>query len=473
MSILDKKLNIHLFSHNDNYYIFDINKYITLKVNKDFYNLLNSLNQNYNIDEDYYKQKLNVLNTLAEKDILFGDDLIFMHSVGKYDSAYLSFAPIYQCNFNCTYCFGNAGNVYPDIPNYFSHNEIVKMLDFFFYKAFPHAKHYRIDFVSSGEPLLNFDAIKATINYIEDFQKLKNKSVFLWLCTNGSLVTEEICQYLDQHNISMGISLDGTQDKHNKHRIDIYGKPTYAKVINAIEQIQNNVNLSERFRSLWGLSVITSENIDISEILKHHHDIGLKSVQLKFVRSKDNLEKFYNDLKLKYTEFSEMLLNHFIEGNIDYLMMILNDNDYFGKLIKRILLKKAYNYRCRAGRNKITICPNGDIYPCDSFVGIKNKCIGNIYSENRISNNEFHVSNIENRESCKSCSVRYLCGGDCYYNTYIKTGSIKETDRLFCNIIKHLCNLAIWLCCEMEIANKSLYLKIAQQMNMMEQFSQI
>lgn len=60
---------------------------------------------------------------------------------------------------------------------------------------------------------------------------------------------------------------------------------------------------------------------------------------------------------------------HSLDEGIEYLLLILNDNDYFGKIIKRIILKEAYAFRCKAGRSKITVCPNGDIYPCDSFVG--------------------------------------------------------------------------------------------------------
>ncbi|MFQ9150415.1 MAG: SPASM domain-containing protein [Blautia sp.] len=58
--------------------------------------------------------------------------------------------------------------------------------------------------------------------------------------------------------------------------------------------------------------------------------------------------------------------------------MIINENDQFGKILKRLILNQLHIRRCYAGCNKITICPDGSIYPCDSFVGKENYKIGDI-----------------------------------------------------------------------------------------------
>lgn len=468
----ESKLNIHTFKMNDEYFVFDYHQFVTFKTTQSFYEFLTyGVYETY--DENKYVKERMLLKKLIEKNLLCSKNKFNDSMKNGVSTAYLSFAPIYQCNFNCSYCFGEAGHAYLEKPESFNSDLVLKTLDFFFNKAFPQAQHYRIDFVSGGEPLLNFDAIKCAIQYSEKIQKEQKKSVYIWLCTNGSLLTDEICKYLDDNRISIGISIDGPPANHNANRVDSLGKPTYDRVYERIKKIKTNPELSEKFKNIWALSVINPQNSNITNIIKHHNSLGLNNAQLKIIRSSKMPVSFYEELKKNYYEFSCFLLNNFSNGNYIYLNMILNDNDYFGKIIKRILLKNAYIYRCRAGRNKITICPNGDIFPCDSFVGMEEHKLGNIYSSYELQKSIFYNADVSSRKKCNSCSVKYLCGGDCYYNSYINTGSILEPDEKFCDIMKYLCNLSIWLCCEMEIINRSELDNLIKFLEINEHFSNI
>ena len=159
----------------------------------------------------------------------------------------------------------------------------------------------------------------------------------------------------------------------------------------------------------------------------------------------------------KYAKFAKWLLKTLDEG-IEYLLLILNDNDYFGKIIKRIILKEAYMYRCKAGRSKITICPNGDVYPCDSFVGNENYLLGNINTSFNPRSVCFH--DVNHRNPCSDCSIKYLCGGDCYYNSMLHTGNHNAPDKKMCEIFIGLCNIAIWLTFHIEKDYPDSYKKI-------------
>lgn len=119
------------------------------------------------------------------------------------ETAYLSFAPVYGCNFRCKYCFGEFGNKYQGTVRSFEQYSLYEMLDFFFEKAFPNARQYRLDFVSGGEPLLGFQIIRDAVLYIEKYQQISHKKVSVWLCTNGSLLTDEIVSFFCEHNISI------------------------------------------------------------------------------------------------------------------------------------------------------------------------------------------------------------------------------------------------------------------------------
>ena len=45
---------------------------------------------------------------------------------------------------------------------------------------------------------------------------------------------------------------------------------------------------------------------------------------------------------------------------------------------------------------------------------------------------------VTERESCKECWARYLCGGTCHYGSYKNQGDYMGTDLIECKLKKHL-----------------------------------
>lgn len=143
------------------------------------------------------------------------------------------------------------------------------------------------------------------------------------------------------------------------------------------------------------------------------------------------------------------MLESFIQKKWQYIYMILNDNDQFGKILKRILLNQIVIKRCGVGKNKMTICPDGSIYPCDSFVGIDEFNLGKINSLNKV----YHsIENCEvyKRNICNKCEVNLLCGGDCFYHSFINCNSIYPPEISFCKIQKYIIKTSIVLRYKME-----------------------
>ena len=120
--------------------------------------------------------------------------------------------------------------------------------------------------------------------------------------------------------------------------------------------------------------------------------------------------------------------------------------------LKRIFLHEVAFRRCLAGISNVTVCPDGEVYPCDSFVGYNEYCIGNYKSLEKI-HTAFDNLNVDAREKCKSCSIRYICGGDCYYNSHVNNGETSEPDKTFCEIQMCIVNCSIELKQKMEEFN--------------------
>lgn len=457
-------LNSVLIEDKQQYYLYDYYNGCILTIEEKVYNDIKRY------IEDPTATASEVVRKLDEYGMISGNrEKIMVDNLSK-DIAYLSFAPVYQCNFRCKYCFAEYGYQYRGEKKAFTREGALEILNKFFFELFPKARRYRIDFVSGGEPLLGYQIIKDVILYTEKMCKQNGKKVSIWLCTNGSLLTEEICEFLDEHNVAIGVSLDGDESSNDKNRIMIDGKGTYKIVAKKIREIQENNNLSANFKKIWGLCTASNDNCDFVSIIEHFKKLKIEHAQIRLIRGKEKYD--IDSIMRKYTELKEYLLRSFKEKKYQNLYMILNDNDQFGKVLKRIILNKILVRRCNAGINKVTICPDGEIYPCDSFVGIKEFQIGHI-KNNDLKNEKFRQALINNRKACENCKFNLLCGSDCYYNAYVNTGNMLEFDKEFCIIQKHLIKLAIVLRYEIETYDENEYERFVKRLEMRDIYGEM
>lgn len=460
------KDNVCQLEYKNQYYVIDLNRCMYLEVNKKLYDCITIIKSCKSIDTQamntYYFKELDFLIKAYEKNFLFVKSCI---TEKEAEYATLSFIPEHRCNFNCRYCFAKGGESYSDSKKNFEKLDIEKTLNCFF-NIFSDISRYRIDFVSGGEPLLYFDAIKYTIEYAERFQINSGKRVQIWLCTNGSLLTKEIVHYLNKHNVSIGISIDGDELSHNANRIYHNGKGTYNDVIRGLQTVLSDEQVSTKMRHVWGLCVINEENCNLIEIVQHYKRVGILVAQMKVewksFDCNEEMQQFYDVMKDSYERFAHFLFEEYKNSRMEYFFMIINDNDQFGKILKRFMTGVYISRRCEAGRYKITVCPNGDIYPCYGFIGYDAMKLGNI-NQNKIDKELFRHVGVNDSEKCRECGVKYFCGGDCYYNTYLSSKSLGLPNELFCEFQRWLCEIGIWLICEMRKYNNEQYQKLEKE----------
>lgn len=349
--------------------------------------------------------------------------------------AQFSFAPIYRCNLHCKYCFADCGENFKGDKRKMAPEMIDKILNFVYFDYYNACGEYRIDFVSGGEPLLNFEIIQYAIEKSKNILYGTGKKLCVFLATNGTIYDSEILKYIDRNNINMGISIDGEKSVHDKNRCYESGAGSYDKVKRLIYQIRNSKQLSSHTKDIWGVTVITGESQHISEIIKHHRSIGINHMQMELVRASKDIEYLINDTNVnrliqEYKMLTDFFLAEINQGSFENLKLILNDNDYYGKIACRIIDGGRVYYRCSAGIGKINFDARGNIYPCEFFVGNPDYCIGNV--EEGIDKNkqrQFYDENVNVRKECKKCWARYLCGGDCYYNSLLVNGDIFTPDK--------------------------------------------
>lgn len=429
--------NTAIFNINGVDYAFDKNTYEIMKLTKNQKEIFKYLIQNKTLPTDFKLTKDLLYIVLKIKEgIFFTKEDVNYGKVKQSDAYIISFPVVHKCNLKCKYCFAQGGEVY-----YGEKKEMeVEVLQAAFRYLEKHfnLKKIRLEFVSGGEPFLDKDRFKELIDCFKNEIQLREISEEIFVETNGTLIEKEILEYIRNNNISLGISLDGEKEVHDYQRPYSHGKGTYDDILKNIKKNYKNGG------NLWILSVITSKTKCLSEILEHHRNFGASSIEMRVVRgndkwglslAKDNFEHF---CKL-YNDFSLYLKNH-----IKFIKYIFNSYDTFGKILVRLITGNKIIYRCQAARNKLSITAEGDLYPCDSFVGIKEMRIGNVYNGDL--NNDivkcFEESSVIINSRCSKCLYKYLCGGECYYDKYIMNGKV-EHNTLFCEFQQHLIKLAI------------------------------
>lgn len=407
-------------------------------------------------DEQKVMSAYNDISEYINVGIFFSDEE-YQYPYSKESSiGCFSFPPEHRCNMACKYCFADHGKNYSGDITSFSRDTIEQSFNFIINKLYPDFKGYRIDFVSGGEPLLNFDVIKQTCLVRDKYQDMVGKPIDIFLATNATLLTEQHLEFLDKNNINIGISLDGTRRSNDAARLNADGESTYDRVLQSITMIKNSKTISRSLKNIWGLCVLHNRNYNLLENLRHYNSIGLKTVQMKVARlpkdhplsiTKENLDQ----LKEGYSELNKAILAELRNNEKTLISMILNDNDYYGKILRRLLARTPVIYRCGAGKNKVSICANGDVYPCDSFVGKEEFKLGNIFCEpDRSKFERFYRFSIYENPSCKKCWIRHLCGGDCYHNSYLANNTVEQPDEIICELNNHLAVLAMEVLIEVE-----------------------
>ena len=442
--------NIHKFKCKEDYFILDTNSGAIHLVDKVIYDI---------VDESGIESRSNVINKYGEK---YGKDVLNegydeieelikkgqLYSEDVYEKISKKFEdePNYMkavclnvahdCNLRCKYCFAD-GEGYDQEKKLMSFEVAKKSIDFLIANSGPR-KNIEVDFFG-GEPLLDMDVVKKTVDYARSIEKQNNKNFRFTITTNATLLTEETMDYLEENMVNIVLSIDGRKKVQDNIRIGINGQGTYDDILPKIKSMVARRHKSKKQYFIRG--TYTSQNLDFSEDIKHFIDNGFKEISIEpVVLQPDNplsiKEEYLEQIYKEYDKIFDELLKHddviFYHFNID-----INGGACIYKRISG----------CGAGFEYIAVTPDGDMYPCHQLVGNKKFYMGNVYEgikNNKISN-DFRKSNIYNKPECKKCWAKFYCSGGCQANNYNFNGDTKIPYEIGCKIQKRRLEYAIAL----------------------------
>ncbi len=365
-----------------------------------------------------------------------------------FKTIYITLHASSQCNMKCKYCFMQDRQ---DVN--ITIDEAKRFIDFIILE-FPKAEKFIADPTGSGEPLLRMEFILELAKYCHLKSNEISKEVLPMLVTNGTLLTKENVDKLQSAGYIFGISIDGYQETHDANRVNKKQVGTYKQILKNVKNIKH--------REYLGAAVtLTNDKMDLVKAFKFLYKY-FTTISIKPVRSFDNTVEGVNEsnieeIKSQYTILYKYILQKTLKGKLDYLGVLLNGDDYFGKFIQRVILNHKVSTRCDTGLGRFSLTPDKKIIACPGSIGIEEMELGTLdigLNEERMS--QYYKIQTE-RPHCQDCEARYVCGGECMVVSYYKDKKLDSVDEVMCKLKKHLFELAVKFKFELILESEELF----------------
>ena len=337
-----------------------------------------------------------------------------------------------HCNLACKYCYYlEKNNLYQN-----SHRHLMSddMLEQFTREYIEAQTMPQVLFTwHGGEPLMrSIDFYKKALALQKKYAH--GKQIDNVIQTNGTLLTDEWCEFFAKNHWLVGISIDGPQEYHDHYRVTPAGKPSWEKVMQGI-------SLLKKHRVEWNaMAVVNAYNAEHPlEFYHFFRDNGCQYLQFtpiveRLTEHEDGrtLASLADDREIPLADASVTPQQW---GN--FLCTIFDDwvRHDVGKTFVEIfdctlanwmgVLPGICAYSKECGHAGV-MEHNGDVYSCDHFVFPEYK-LGNIKDQSLIDmlygEKQQAFSRLKHTSlprQCKECNMEFACHGECPKNRFEK-----------------------------------------------------
>lgn len=319
----------------------------------------------------------------------------------------------HECNLNCIYCYSRDGTY--GLKGKMDENIALAVVNFFERNL----KNANVRFTFfGGEPLLNLSAIEKICIIASELQSLNNNHYDFGIITNGTIINEKILNLIKKFKIAVTVSIDGPKEVHDMQRKFKKGAGSFDIIQKNVKAIQEECGIPVYFEATY-TSFHESKGVSREEVVTFlrenmHFQGG--------IITNVNSEKKETDFLVPQDYTVDRCLKALEEGRI-------SDWAYYPL---RSFVKKLFpSYICGIGVTHFVVIPNGDIYPCQLFIGDRLFRLGNVKLEKFTPNYAFDLLAVLDKEKnmrCKNCWAKYLCKG-CPGNLYKREGRLFYTEE--------------------------------------------
>lgn len=350
------------------------------------------------------------------------------------------------CNLDCTYCYYlEKEKLYPEQKNYLMDDDTLER----YVQQYIQAQDVdQVHFVwQGGEPTLA--GLPFYKKALELQKKYANgKEIFNSLQTNGILLNDEWCQFFHRNQFLIGLSIDGPEDLHDAYRVTRQGRPTFTKVINAIEFLKkhkvefntltviNNINVKHPERVYEFLKSTGSSFLQFIPLIEREaqkvEDGDLYYIDPNYTK-KANVTDWSVDAS-EYGRFLNRIFDIWVRKDIDKVYVQMFDTT-LGAWCNQPAQLCIFSETCG---HAFALESNGDVYQCDHYVYPDYK-LGNIHDNHlrELNCSQEAIQFGQDKKStlppaCLKCEYRFACHGGCPKHRFVNVPNSKYQHNYFC-----------------------------------------
>jgi uncharacterized protein len=332
------------------------------------------------------------------------------------------------CNLNCTYCYYlEKKNLYPYAKGYRLKDDLLEN----FIKEYIKSQDVPVvSFVwQGGEPtMLGLEYFKKAFELQKKYAD--GKRIENALQTNGTLLTDEFCEFLRENTFLVGLSIDGPRELHDHYRVTVKGEPSWERVMGGVKLLKKH---SVEFNTLSVVNNKTSEKpVEVYRFLKgigsrfmqfipiverYTSDPGEEDVHLVHHQYKGEAEVTdWSVVPSQYGTFMIKIFDEWVRRDVGRFYVQLFDvtlANWMGESNPGLCV---FSETCG---DAAVMEHNGDLYSCDHFV-YHDYHLGNIKDTPLIDMMQQERQarfGLEKRTTlppyCLECEFRFACHGEC------------------------------------------------------------
>lgn len=336
-----------------------------------------------------------------------------------------------HCNLACKYCYYlEKSKLYATSQRHLMTDEMLERFTQEYIEA--QTMGHVLFTWHGGEPLMrSIDFYKKALTLQQKYAR--GRHIDNVIQTNGTLLTDEWCEFFAQNHWLVGISIDGPQQYHDHYRQTSTGKPSW-------ERVMHGIRLLNKHHVEWNaMTVVNAYNAD--HPLEFYHffkEHGCQYLQFtpiveRLTAHSDGrtLASLADQTDIPVADFSVTpeqwgtflctIFDEWVRRDVGSIFVEIFDctlANWMG------VAPGICSYSTHCGHAGV-MEHNGDVYSCDHFVFPTYK-LGNIrdhtlvemlYGEQQQAFSRLKHASLPRQ--CKECDMEFACHGECPKNRFL------------------------------------------------------
>ena len=359
------------------------------------------------------------------------------------------------CNIDCQYCFFLSKEaLYPGERQRMSEETLEEYIRQLLESH--RTAHVTIAW-QGGEPtLMGLPFFQRSIELVEKYRRSEQEVQFTFQ-TNGIALNDDWAAFLKQHDVLVGLSVDGPRELHDRYRVTRGGKGTFDLVMRGFSFLRKH-------------GVRRNILCTVNAANQHHgravYQFFRDELQADWIQFIPIVERATPDTlpianlgwgdhtgqgRILYTQTGSLVTNRSVHGR-QYGQFLI---DIFEEWIRRdvgITFVQLFDVTLEAYFGRYTLCihaptcglgptieHNGDLYSCDHYVE-PGYLLGNIHQTHMlelVASPQQRKFGLDKRDAltaqCRSCEVRPLCNGGCPKDRFVASRDGESGHNYLCH----------------------------------------